>query len=194
MIAAALDLVLLASFLSLPVQAPDPNPERSTPPPTVTSEEHLNNQLAALAAVHMEAGNKAQEIAKKLVEKTHEDHRAQRSKLEKQLFDADGKINQLEEQLRVNLVELDEKKNQLLDLQNTLDANTELVQTISTEITEIRTERDECAAEVADLKMSVQTQDGEISSLKDEIDRMIAEKEERPATKKDIDLMMNESA
>lgn len=78
------------SFVTSTVQAP--NPDLESTPPTAPSKEYLMNQLAI---VHMEAGNKAQEIAKKLVEKANEEHRADRSNLEKQLFDANGKIKHL---------------------------------------------------------------------------------------------------
>ncbi len=89
------------------------------------------------------------------------------------------------------MVELDAKMT-TLGHSNKHDVNSELVQTISTKITVLRTERDECAAEVADLKMSLQTQDGEISSLKDGINLMIVEKEKRPVIKKVSDLMIDD--
>lgn len=82
------------------------------------------------------------------------------------------------------------KMNQLRDLQKKHDADAKLVEQIASDISELRTETDEAVASMTRL---LQTRDDEISSLKHEIDRMIEEKEERPATKKDFDLMMNES-
>jgi hypothetical protein len=175
-----------------------------------TSKEYLMNQLAA---VHMEAGNKAQEIAIRLVEKTDEGHSAKRSEL-------DGMIKHLEEQLRAISAELEAKKADNLglvaqrdkdrDLVEFMKANEDklnetvtnlkkLLQTRDDEISSLKANDDQLNELLAkekmtatNLKKSLQTRDDEISSLKANNDRFIEEREDMPITKRVFSSMMNE--
>ena len=130
------------------------------------------------AAVHMEAGNKAQEIAIRLVEKTDEGHSAKRSEL-------DGIIKHLEEQLRAISAELEAKKADNLGLVAQRDKDRDLVKLM-------KANEDKSSETVTNLKKSLQTRDDEISSLKANYDRFIEEREDMPITKRVFSSMMNE--
>lgn len=137
------------------------------------------------AAVHMEAGNKAQEIAIRLVEKTDEGHSAKRSEL-------DGTIKHLEEQLRAISVELEAKKADNLGLVAQRDKDRDLVELMKANEDKLNELLAKEKMTVTNLKKSLQTRDDEISSLKANNDRFIEEREDMPITKRVFSSMMNE--
>jgi Skp family chaperone for outer membrane proteins len=177
-------------LLPLPVQAPDPNPEST--PPTATLEKHLSR----IAAVHMEANKQAQEIAMELVHNIDEDHRAEWSKL-------DGMIKHRDEKLQEISVELDAKNAEIQSLVAQRDKNFGLLELMKAKENELNTLLAERETILTNLKVSLQTRDDEILSLKaindriikekdDMHHRFIKEKEEMPVTKNILNSMLNE--
>lgn len=136
----------------------------------------------------MEANKQAQEIAMELVHNIDEDHRAEWSKL-------DGMIKHRDEKLQEISVELDAKNAEIQSLVAQRDKNFGLLELMKAKENELNTLLAERETILTNLKVSLQTRDDEILSLKaindriikekDDIHhRFIKEKEEMPVTKK----------